>query len=60
MLFFETSAKTGAGIENVYMNATQEIIKKNPGIVTVSNDQKKKNISLTNDSTKNKENTECC
>ncbi len=47
MLFFETSAKTGAGVEDVFVTATKEIVKKNPGIVVAG---KPKNISLTSHS----------
>ena len=34
MMFFETSAKTGINVENVFMDIARDIMLKNPGIIT--------------------------
>ncbi len=34
MLFYETSAKTGINVENVFMDVARDIVMKNPGLVT--------------------------
>ena len=40
MLFFETSAKTGASVDSVFYQATSDIIKKNPDVVATSSAKK--------------------
>ena len=40
MLFFETSAKTGEGIENIFLAITKQIIARNPNIVVSTSRQK--------------------
>ena len=56
MLFFETSAKTGASVENVFLSAAEEIIKKNPGIVVAGSG---KTVNLSNQN-KEKSSGGCC
>ena len=43
LLFFETSAKSGASIESVFMKATRQIIDRNPNIVV---EGKNKGVAL--------------
>ena len=56
LLFFETSAKSGSSIEDVFMTATKVIVEKNPEIVK---EGKNKGISL-NSSNNNGTTGACC
>ena len=56
MLFYETSAKTGVNVEEVFMTVGQDILKKNPNIVFESSNKTLKQGSQDKD----KEKSTCC
>ena len=58
MLFFETSAKSGTGIESAFMTAAQEIIKRHPNVAVEG--ANKKNMHLKNKEKDSKESGGCC